>query len=210
MNMNITRWETGKAARRYSIIEATKSLLREGEAVSSAAIAQRAGVSVATVYNLIGKREVLIANILNELLTELGRRIEALGDIEPILRAEAVVTISIDLFCEDPRVYRQVVHELSGSLAAVISRHLTFQAVTLQIDAMTEAQGNGQIASWVKPDAAGQQILTSYSGAMTHWAGSGDDRLFLRQGLFGFWTAIAAYGSDIERGRALGKLIELD
>ncbi len=207
MSVPVTRWETGKKERRQAILDATKKLMRQGDsAVSSSAIAKQAGVSVATVYNLIGKREVLIAEILNELLTELGQRIEALRGIDPILRAEAVVTVSIDMFREDPAVFRQVVHELSGSLAKVISQHLTFPVVNLQIDAMTEAQKNRQIAEWVDPAAAGQQILTSYSGAMTNWAGSGNADLFLRQALYGFWTAIAAYGSKKERERAIHRL----
>ena len=113
MTIAATRWEAGKASRRQSIIDATKDLLRRGSIVSSSNIAKRAGVSVATVYNLVGKREALIALILNELLTELGSRIDALRDIDPIQRAEAVVTVSIDMFAEDPLVYRQVVHELS-------------------------------------------------------------------------------------------------
>ena len=72
MTIAATRWEAGKASRRQSIIDATKDLLREGQVVSSSNIAKRAGVSVATVYNLVGK-EKLIALILNELLTELSR-----------------------------------------------------------------------------------------------------------------------------------------
>ena len=210
MSTSVTRWEAGKASRRKSIIDATKDLLRDGETVSSASIARRAGVSVATVYNLVGKREALIACILDEKLTELGRRIDDLGDIDPILRAEAVVTISIEMFAEDPLVYRQVVHELSGSLAKVIANHLTFQAVNLQIDAMTEAQANGQVENWVDPGAAGQNILTSYSGAMTSWSASGDSGVFMHQALYGFWTAIAAYGVPVERKRAIQKLNSFD
>jgi AcrR family transcriptional regulator len=206
MTIAATRWETGKASRRQSIIDATKDLLREGQVVSSSNIAKRAGVSVATVYNLVGKREALIALILNELLTELGSRIDALRDIDPIQRAEAVVTVSIDMFAEDPLVYRQVVHELSGSLASVITNHITFRAVDLQIDAMTEAQRHGQIEAWVDPATSGQQILTSYNGAMTNWSGSGDSELFMCQALYGFWTAIAAYGVASERKRAIKKL----
>ena len=66
---------------------------------------------------------------------------------------------------------------------------------------MTEAQRHGQIEAWVDPATSGQQILTSYNGAMTNWSGSGDSELFMCQALYGFWTAIAAYGVASERKR---------
>lgn len=207
MKENVTQWDLSKASRRQAILEATKDLLREqGAVASSSTIAKKAGVSVATVYNLIGKREALIGCILNELMIELGERIYALSDIDPILRAEAVVTVSIEMFLEDPLVYRQVVHELSGSLGHIVVSNVTFNPVVLQIDAMTEAQKKRQIAKWVDPVQAGQQILTSYSGAMSNWAGTGDGDVFMQQGLHGFWTAIAAYGTKRERDKAVEKL----
>lgn len=206
--LTVSRAESAKDTRRRLILEATKALMREGEVVSSATIAKRAGVSVATVYNLVGKREVLIGKILDELLVRLGDQIRNFDDPDPILRAEAVVTISIDMFVEDAAVYRQIVHELSGSLAKAVSRQVSFEPVTLQIDAMAEAQRMRKIAAWVDPAVAGQAILTSYVGAMHTWSGSGSAEAFRRQALAGFWTAIAAYGTKPEREKAIERLAE--
>jgi len=205
-----TQREIAKAKRRTSIIDATKSLLRTPDKpFSSSTIAEKAGVSVATLYNLIGRREALIGSIMNEMLVELGDRIANLDEEDPILRAQAVVTISIEMFVEDPDVYREVIHFLSGSLSQQVADHVTFSAVDLQISAMQEAQDKGQLEDWVDPEAAGQQILTSYSGAMFYWSANGDDDLFLKQALYGFWTAIAAYGTVKEKKRAIKQLGDL-
>ena len=202
-----SRRETAKADRRDAILKATMDLLREpGASVSSGTIAKRAGVSVATVYNLIGKREALIGCILNDLMIDLGRKIEDLNESDPIKRGHAVVTVSVGMLTSDPSVYRQVVHELSGNMASHMKPQMTFSPVELQISAMTDAKNMKLIEPWVDPVAAGRQILTSYNGAMFIWSGDGNDKAFLKQALFGFWTAMAAYGRKGLKQKAIVEL----
>ena len=57
----LSRREQSKAGRRTAILDAARTLIRShGTHVSAERIAQRAGVSTATVYNLIGPREQLL------------------------------------------------------------------------------------------------------------------------------------------------------
>ena len=197
--------ETNKAKRRDAIVSATRELFRETSAdlVSADRIAERAGVSTATVYNLVGRREEVLGAVLAHLFVDIGARIEAANEPDPILRGEAVVRLSVEDFIADADVYRSVVHELSGRAAQHVAHHVSPKPVNLQIAAMQAAKEEGRLAAWTDPTAVGWQIFTSNNGALFAWAGRlSSDAAFRGQTLHGFWTAIAAFGSRQEIARA--------
>jgi AcrR family transcriptional regulator len=206
-----SRREQSKAARRDAIFEATRDLLRLAEGgVSAEQIARRAGVSTATVYNLIGPREELLGALLSHLFERLYSELDASGVTDPLGFGEAVVTRSVALFCEDPVVWRHVMHEISGAYAERIAPHVSRQPVELQVRAMREARALGLLAKGADPDAAAMQIYASYNGALFMWAGGFlTDEDFLRQALSGFWTVVAAHGARAERQEALRVLARL-
>ena len=204
---DISRREESKAQRRDAIFQATRDLLRGGEAVSTERIARRAGVATATVYNLIGPREQLLGALLSDLFDQLGARIRPMDGGDPFVFAEAVVTQSVLLFCEDPVVWRHVVHEISGSIAVHVFQHVSSRPVDLQVRAMREAMSQGRLLTDCDPVAAARQIFASYNGALFLWAGGFiDNDEFMRQARYGLWTVIAALGAPPERGRALQTL----
>ncbi len=73
-----TRRETSKAERRQRIVEATTSLLRESGfgAVSMLQVAERAGVSPATVYNLFETKAAILQQVFDRDLSEYERLVE--------------------------------------------------------------------------------------------------------------------------------------
>lgn len=209
MNAYLSQRERAKAERRTAIFDATRDLFRNGsDFVSAQQIAERAGVSTATLYNLVGKREELLAALLNQLFAELGERLfsaRAKGD--PVLAGAAIVGESVSLFCEDPSVWRQIVHELSGRSAGQIADHVSARPVDLQIQAMKAAEREGRLKPGIDPEAAARQIFASYNGALYLWSGGfASDATFAAQALFGYWTVIAAFGTETERVRAFRKL----
>ena len=200
-----SRREQSKATRRDAIFDAARDLLREGvKGASAEHIARRAGVSTATLYNLVGPRDRLLGGLLSHLFAGLGAHVRAFEDGDPLTCAEQVVTHSVALFCEDAPLWRQVIHEASGSYAAHVAPYIESQPIDLMIGAMRRAKAAGQLAAAADADAAALQVYASYNGALFLWAGQGfTDEDFLNQARSGLWTVVAALGAPTARRRAL-------
>lgn len=203
-----SRREWGKTSRRKAIVDAARSLLgEEGSDASAERIAQRAGVSTPTLYNLIGPREHLLAALMNDLFERLAARMEASDATDPIAFGEAAVRTSVQLFCEDAILWRRVVHEMSSAYAATVNAYVRTQPIELQKRAMREAKAAGLLRRTVDTDKAAHQIFASYNGALFMWAGRFlTDSEFLELALQGYWVTIAAFGSRAERARALAAI----
>jgi AcrR family transcriptional regulator len=203
-----SRREQSKASRRDAIFEAARDLIRDaGSGASAEHIARRAGVSTATLYNLVGPRARLLGGLLSHLFAGLSEHVRAFESADPLIYAEQVVTHSVALFCDDPPLWRHVIHEASGSYAAHVAPYIESQPIDLMIGAMRRAKAARQLVETVDADAAALQVYASYNGALFLWAGEGfTDRDFLDQARSGLWTVVAALGSPNERRRALREL----
>lgn len=203
--------ERNKAKRRTAIMDSTLELLRSFPLaeVSIERIAERAEVSPATVYNLIGSRERLLLACVERVVEQL---IDALVQIDPaddpIGAAVAIVERSTDAFIADRQAFRQIIGAL-GDFSRTGSM-IDVDPAQLQIAAMRAAQQAGIIRDDVDPAAVGRQIYLSYNGALFAWAGIGltDDglRLAVQHGL---WTALAAFATDAFRPESLRRLQSL-
>lgn len=100
--------------RRRDIIVAARGLLREREAdeVVVADVARSAGVSVATVYNLVGPRDRLLLAVLDEAVADVDLAVGLRGESDPIEAVIDVVTTAIDVVLSDPVVHRRVLASL--------------------------------------------------------------------------------------------------
>ncbi len=207
----MTKWERAKLARREAIFDAARALYRSGEnLVTADRIARRAGVATATVYNLVGPREELLGALLDDVFSRLGEALRGFEGGDPLVFGEAVVVESARLFCEDSELWRGVFHDLSGGASRRLSRKVTPRPVDLQIKAMTEAGARGQLRPGVDPEAAAWQIYASYNGGLFLWVGgTASNEAFQFQGLFGYWTVLAALGSEATRAGALARLVEM-
>jgi AcrR family transcriptional regulator len=103
----VGRREAGKAERRRRIIQAAREMIREtGDAgLSMRALAERAGVSPATPYNLFGSRRAIVLAAVSdvpEFLTRF-RRVSGADPVEPLFRA---VELAVEFYVQDPFFYR--------------------------------------------------------------------------------------------------------
>ncbi|WP_293683142.1 TetR/AcrR family transcriptional regulator [uncultured Phenylobacterium sp.] len=103
----LSRREAGKAERRGRIIQAARDLIREtGNAgLSMRALASRAGVSLATPYNLFGSKRAIALAVLND-VREFQNRFAHAGSSEPLERLFAALDIAVGFYIEDPPFYR--------------------------------------------------------------------------------------------------------
>ena len=101
------RREAGKAERRRKIIHAARDLIREtGNAgLSMRALASRAGVSLATPYNLFGSKRAIVLAVLDD-VREFQERFASLRSADPLERLFSAVDIAVEFYVADPPFYR--------------------------------------------------------------------------------------------------------
>lgn len=103
------RREAGKAERRHRIIRAAHDLIREtGETgLSMRALASRAGVSLATPYNLFGSKRAILLSVLDD-IREFFDRFSQQRTTEPVERLFTAVDICVEMYVADPQFNRAI------------------------------------------------------------------------------------------------------
>ncbi len=103
----LSRREAGKAERRRQIIRAARDLIREtGNAgLSMRGLAVRAGVSLATPYNLFGSKLAIVVAVLQD-VREFQERFSTLRVADPVEKIFAALDMSIAFYLGDPAFYR--------------------------------------------------------------------------------------------------------
>jgi AcrR family transcriptional regulator len=206
--------DLNKAKRRDAILDAAVVLLgtRDSKDITTEEIATFAGVSAATVYNLVGTRNELMYQLVSRILTDLADSLQALNPDNPIAAAQLIIDHTVRAFVSNPNAYRQVVAVTQRAAAA----HPTpVDPSSFQVVAMRQAQSMGIIRNDIDASGLARQIFISYTGAAMQWsAGRLDDAGLLTAARHGLFTVLAAAATDdhreefIDRMRPLGKTLE--
>jgi AcrR family transcriptional regulator len=164
------RREAGKAERRQRIIQAARELIREtGNAgLSMRVLAARAGVSLATPYNLFGSKRAIVLAVLQD-VREFHQRFSHLRATDPLERIFAAVDIQIDFYVGDPDFYKTMwaaVFDASDDLRATLwnPRRDGFWAGLIK--AAAEA---GALAPEVDKDLLRRQLDHLFRSIMLDW-----------------------------------------
>ena len=162
------RRESGKAERRQRIIHAARDLIREtGDAgLSMRALAARAGVSLATPYNLFGSKRAIVLAVLDD-VRAYQSRFAKLGYIDPIERLFLAVDMAVQFYVNDPAFYKVLwaaVFDTSDQVRAEIYNDArnTFWR-TLAKDAVTAG------AIDLDPELLFRQLDRLFGSAMLSW-----------------------------------------
>jgi AcrR family transcriptional regulator len=208
------RRDLNKAKRRDAILDAAVILLgtRDSADITTEEIAALAGVSAATVYNLVGTRNELMYQLVFRILTDLTESLQALDPGDPIAEAQLIIEHTVRAFVSNPNAYRQVV---AVTQRAAASHPTPIEPASFQVVAMRQAQSMGIIRKDIDASGLARQIFLSYTGAAMLWsAGRIDDAGFLTAARHGLFTVLAAAATDdhreefIDRLRPLSKTLE--
>lgn len=103
----VGRREAGKTERRERIIRAARELIREtGNAgLSMRLLAVKAGVSLATPYNLFGSKRAIVLAVLQD-VREFHNRFSHVRATDPLERIFMAVDIQIEIYVADPTFYK--------------------------------------------------------------------------------------------------------
>jgi AcrR family transcriptional regulator len=104
---DLGRREAGKAERRARIIAAARDLIREtgNTGLSMRALAARAGVSLATPYNLFGSKRVIVLAVLQD-VREFHERFSIVHTTDPLERIFMAMDMQVACYVADPDVYK--------------------------------------------------------------------------------------------------------
>ena len=151
--------------RQVAIAEATLTLLRARDAAEVAVsdIAAEAGVSVATVYNLAGRKDQILAGVIDgyvhRVSVELVKQPPA---TELVQAASVVITTAVDAALSDPLPLRAVVRE-PGTLNLV-------QTKGMGVDQLIEPRLCAAGASLGEAREVAQLIVYGFWGTIISWA----------------------------------------
>lgn len=118
------RREAGKEARRRRIIQAAQAMIREtgSTGLSMRALADRAGVSLATPYNLFGSRGAVVLAVLAD-TRDFPERFAKARTGDALDHIFAVIDLAVEFYLGDPAFYTTLWREVfavSGEVRTAI------------------------------------------------------------------------------------------
>ncbi|MCS6987592.1 MAG: TetR/AcrR family transcriptional regulator [Sphingomonadaceae bacterium] len=168
------RREAAKADRRARILKAARDLIREtGETdLPMRRLAERAGVSLATTYNLFGsKRAVVLAVLEDE--RDFARRLARLEAPDSLSRLFAAHDLAFSYYAADPDFYRALWRTLLSSSGAdetgLASPERIRETRAIWLGLLERAEADGWLAPPVSRAALERTLAQLSAGTLLFW-----------------------------------------
>ncbi|UTW56299.1 TetR/AcrR family transcriptional regulator [Kordiimonas sp. SCSIO 12610] len=200
-----------KAKRRDIILlEARKLIAIEGfEALKLRDLAARAGVTVPTIYNLIGGKPEILTLIIEDLVEQLQMVQDSVSQLDTEWVFENQINQLADLFAADEDYYRAafIAGDRSGLFEQNSDTGIFARSVEAPIAACLAAQKSGRLIGRVSAEQMGRQIYGCYRLARQDWTnGYFDLKTFRRQALTGIFLCLAADAEEAFRYSLLKRI----
>jgi AcrR family transcriptional regulator len=196
------RREQAKRERRDRIVEAACDLLRDGgvETLSMKVMADRAGVSQSTVYNLYGSKQAVLAAVFDRDLINFARMVDAAPSANALERIFDSVDIAADLYRDDPDFYRATMWGFTAGSESFLKAALRAPRVRFWRDMIARARDAGQLRPSVDPAVLGALVVHIFDGVLADWIRGDIDVERLRtEAKFGFAVALGAFAAQRDR-----------
>ena len=208
--------EANMQKRRVRVLAAAHQLLAQQgfEGLNVRDVAHLAGVTVPTIYNLIGNKEQLLITLVSRVLAEIESRVHTVGDRTPLALAAAVVTESTGLFAEDEAYYRSAflaVEALDQSDAPhPETARIYAWAERLITQGIEACRAAGLLRGRIPAAAMGELIMRSYRISCRAWALRHISiEAFRRTTLSDLYVTLAADAVDTFHRRLMQKFSDL-
>lgn len=188
------------AKRRASILHhARKLIAQEGfESLKLRDLANRVGVTVPTIYNLIGGKPEILSLIIDDLVEQLLVAQQGIATKDPEDIFEAQIDELAMLFETDEEYYRAafIAGDRSGLFEQKSASGIFARSVQYPIDACKKARKEKLLQGNISAKQLGIQIYGCYRLARQDWTnGYFDLQTFRRQALIGVFLCLAADAS---------------
>ena len=166
--------EEAKAQRRRQIVRAARALMKEtGQTgFSMRSLAERAGVSIATPYNLFGSKQAVMYAVLDADLAAYQQRLERLqsNELEVFFRA---VTVACKLYDKEPCFYRAVLFSVYHDGGTEFRSMFGGPRHTMWKNMVTNAVQAGVLVNEVEPNTFAINIAHAFSACIMEWVNGG-------------------------------------
>ncbi|RAN40017.1 TetR/AcrR family transcriptional regulator [Hyphomonas sp. GM-8P] len=172
---DIGRRERAKEERRQRIVRAVRDLIREtGDTnPSMRLIASRAGVSIATAYNLFGSKQAVVLAVLEDRQNFI-ERFASLKARNPLDLVFAAHELAVSYYTQDPEFYRPLWRALldtSGkSDASIVPPERQAETRAAWRTILLQAQNEGYLDQAESIEWLERSLTHSATGAMLSWA----------------------------------------
>jgi len=177
-------------------------------------LADTAGLSVTTLYNLIGGRGEIVATLWDDGVDEMRSILERDVPLEdPIQWCRAIVTVSVEKIVHAEAIFRPLAELLhtDGFRNVVDNRDVSRQAAGLQSTGIRAAIDQGLLRDTLDPDELGKQIFHGWAGAFHLWShGLLDEAGFENRALYGLYVALLGVASEGLRPQVEAELHKLE
>jgi len=206
--------QANKVRRRQDILNIARDLIASKgfEAFTISELATRSKVSIPTVHNLFGKKQDIILELCDELVTRIDQVLAQPDLIDPIDSAEAFVDKLLALYREDQAFYRAafMAAERSGLLEHEMSNGIFNKSLKIAERLCIGARDNGFLEGRLDSRWMAEQIFGCQRLARQDWV-SGYINLerYRQQVLIGMLMAYCSDATPKFHQRVREKLDEL-
>lgn len=212
-----TKRETGIAERKERIFAAAKAILaRDGyESLTTRSLAKAAGLTVPTLYNLIGDKTQIVSQTLARSVEEVWARLDFDSRSTPLEMADAIIDAAYTVIHKDREYHRSLLSLMDKagiSFAAHPERNdagarAAARCVDMAETTCAKAISMGLLRGSIPSEELGQQMFAAYRGPMRDWLeGVIDDAEMLRRQRRGFYLILASDAEDAFRADLIARV----
>jgi AcrR family transcriptional regulator len=194
--------ELHKAQRRKRILDAARSIVvDEGfEGLSMRKVAERAELSVPTLYNLYQSKEDIRLSLLEESIAAIAESFAEVTATEPQARAEALLLAAVDRTTADPAFFKPAIRADAQAPWTERGRELDRTAAAMVADTLRNAIRDRLLHGRGDPDLMGAHVHACFKQAALAWSRDAlDDQGFRAQVLYAFRLCLLAHAADRAR-----------
>lgn len=166
----LSRREAGKAERRRQIIQAAREMIREtgNPGLSMRGLAARAGVSLATPYNLFGSKRAIVVAVLQD-VQEFRERFSSVQAADPVEKIFAALEIEAEFYLKDPDFYRTMWTAVFDATDRVRNEFINPKRDAFWLSLMVAAQAAGVLMPDMDPALVLRQMEAMMRSLMFDW-----------------------------------------
>jgi AcrR family transcriptional regulator len=162
-------------ARRAKILWHAHDLLAHSEDAdfSLRNLATTAGVTVPTIYNLIGSKSDILVAMQEDFIERIEVEVSEFGRNEGLQMAEAIVVRAVEMIAADERYFRSAIlaqgKVVNANDIPPGAKQIGDRAAALQTAAVSRAQQTQMMRGDISADIIGRQIFRNYQMASQEW-----------------------------------------
>ena len=160
--------ETAKAARRQRLVDSAHALIREsGAGFSMLQLAEHAGVSPATPYNLLGSKTEVLHHVIRDEFARFSQRLARQAQAErPLDRLLQATDLVVTHYADEPAFYRGLYR---AALGTEVRGMMSDLGQTLWCQLVSQAVAAGDLSPRIPAAELTAVLLRAMAGTTQAW-----------------------------------------